>query len=93
MNKKANRIIIQVAGNIFKEGNRYIADCPPLQLSTHGASINEVQKNFAEALNLWLRITIERNTLEKALLELGWQIEKKQIILHHEKLVLIIKLI
>jgi len=78
MNKKTNKIIIQVAVNIFKEGNRYIADCPALQLATHGATINEAQKNFSKAINLWLKTTIENNTLKKALLELGWKIKPKE---------------
>lgn len=75
MRRKINKITIQLAVNIFKDRKRYIADCPPLQLSTHGSSISEVQRHFEEALKLWLETTIERDTLEKALIELGWKIK------------------
>jgi hypothetical protein len=72
---KCNKITISLAVNIFKEGRRFIADCPAVALSTHGGSFREVQKNFEEALNIWLHSTAERGALKKALLELGWTLK------------------
>lgn len=74
MSKIIKTINVQLSINIFKDGKRYIADCPPLELSTHGATVKEAKKNFDEALKLWLECVTERGTLREALAELGWKL-------------------
>ena len=73
---KKNVIVVELAVNIFKQGKTYIADCPALALSTHGKTIKEVKKCFEEALELWVEVTLDKKILKKALLALGWKIEK-----------------
>ena len=72
---KCKKISVSLAVNIFKEGKRYIADCPALALSTHGSSLREVQKNFEDALQIWMESVAERGALRKALIELGWTLK------------------
>ncbi|OIO73537.1 MAG: hypothetical protein AUJ85_07780 [Elusimicrobia bacterium CG1_02_37_114] len=67
-----NFIMVEIAVNIFKSDKRYIADCPSLQLSTQGNSMEKVKEHFQEALDLWVESTMQRKTLRKALEELGW---------------------
>jgi len=68
-----SHVTVMLAVNIFKQGSRYIADCPALQLSTHGKSTTEVKRHFEETLTLWLETTLEHRTLHSALKELGWK--------------------
>jgi len=69
---RTKNITISLAVNIFKDGKRYIADCPALALATHGGSLREVQRHFEDALNVWMKNTMREGVLKKALLELGW---------------------
>jgi predicted RNase H-like HicB family nuclease len=55
-----------------REGDWYIAHCPPLDLSTQGRTISEAKKNLIEASELFLVSCLERGTLDQALKELGF---------------------
>ena len=66
-------VFVDVAVNIFKEDNYYIADCPALKLSTQGRSIPNVKSRFHEALELWIESTFKVGSISKALEELGWK--------------------
>jgi hypothetical protein len=67
-----HHIAVNVTVNIFKEGGRFIADCPTLQHTTHGATAIKVKKNFHEVLSLWRESVCERKMLRRALTQLGW---------------------
>lgn len=71
MKKNAFQAKLSVA--ILKEGNRYIAFSPALDLSTSGKTEREARKRFVEAAQLFFEETTEAGTLEKALGELGWK--------------------
>ena len=58
---------------ILKEGNRYIAFSPALDLSTSGSTEKDARKRFVEAAQLFFEETAEAGTLEQALQELGWK--------------------
>lgn len=65
-----------VAGNlnvaIFKEGRTYIAFAPGLDLAAQGKTMEDVQKNFEEVLDIYLEEILDKGTLEKDLLRCGW---------------------
>ena len=59
--------------NVLKEGKKFVAYTPALDLSTVGDSLEEVKCNFEEAVNLFFEETVEMGTLEQAMEELGWE--------------------
>jgi predicted RNase H-like HicB family nuclease len=72
MTVKQPKMIVQLAVNIFKEGKRFIADCPAISLCSHGSTVSKAQKNFDQAFKIWFKSVDERGMLLKALAELGW---------------------
>lgn len=58
---------------IFKEGNKYIAYSPSLDLSTCGDTIKQAKAHFQEAVDIFLKEVKEMGTLENVLLECGWE--------------------
>ncbi len=62
---------------LLKEDDFIVAYCPSLNLSSFGSDIQEAKKAFHEALQLFMDDIIERGTLEKALLDLGWTLRKQ----------------
>ena len=57
---------------VKKEGDWYIAHCPPLDVTSQGKTLTEARSNIVEACQLFLISCLERGTLDRALLELGW---------------------
>jgi len=57
----------------FKEGKKFIAYSPALDLSTYGNTFAEAKKRFAEAVEVFLEETIKMGTLEDVLKDCGWQ--------------------
>lgn len=55
-----------------REGDWYIAHCPPLDLSSQGRTIGEAKENLMEAAEFFFISCIERGTLDQALKELGF---------------------
>ena len=66
--------------SIFKEGKTYVAYSPALELSSCGKSVAHAQKMFAEAVDLFFEYLIKHGTLEKVLLDLGWQKKDKNLV-------------
>jgi len=69
---------IQLPVSILKEGERYIAYTPALDLSTSGRSQKEVKKRFGEAVEIFFEELVEAGTLDDALATLGWRKVKRQ---------------
>lgn len=69
---------IKLQVSIIKQGKRYVAFAPALDLSTSGKTVQETHKRFAEIINIFFEELLEKNTYEEVLLGLGWQKEKKQ---------------
>ena len=67
----------QLFGILKKEGNWYIAHCPPLDITTQGRNEEEAKANLIEACELFVTSCFERGTFEQALRELGWHVGKR----------------
>lgn len=55
-----------------KEGMRWLAACPVLDVHTQGRTEPEARRLIQEAVTLWFQSCIERNTLQEALQECGF---------------------
>ena len=69
---------IKLSVSIIKQGKRYIAHSPALDLSTSGKSGAEAKKRFAEAVDIFFEELMRAGTLDDVLKGLGWEKEKKQ---------------
>lgn len=58
---------------IFKEGKKFVAYTPALDLSTCGNTFEQVRKRFAEVVDIFFKETLRMGTLEDVLREYGWQ--------------------
>ena len=68
---------IKISVSILREGKKYVAFTPALDLSTSGKSFRQVKKRFNEAVGLFFEELIEKNILEECLKDLGWRNVKK----------------
>lgn len=75
-----SKIAFDLPVSILKEGDVFVAYSPAIEVSTVGETFQEAQQRFEEAANIFFEEIIENNTLEDALLELGWQKENKQLV-------------
>jgi predicted RNase H-like HicB family nuclease len=66
-------------GMIKREGDWYIAHCPPLDITTQGRTRAEARRNLTEASELFLISCLERGSLDQALRELGFTRVQKLI--------------
>jgi predicted RNase H-like HicB family nuclease len=66
-------------GTLKRQGEWYIAHCPPLDLTTQGRTPAEARRNLAEAAELFLISCLERGTLDQALRELGFTQVRKSV--------------
>ena len=71
-------IDINLTLSILKQGKRFIAYSPALDLSTSGKSQQEVKKRFMEAALLFLEELDRTGTMHNVLKELGWQQVRRQ---------------
>jgi len=69
--------MINIQLDIFylNEDGIFTAYCPALELSSYGSSVGDAQSAFDEALEIFLEDTIQKGTLEKVLLKLGWTLK------------------
>lgn len=61
----------------LKEGSKFIAYSPALDISTCGKTFNKAQKRFEELVGIFFEELREKGTLEDVLLECGWRKNKK----------------
>jgi len=61
---------------LIKEGDYIVSYCPALDLSSFGDTEEDAKKGFDEAIAIFLDELHKRGTLEKVLLNLGWQLKK-----------------
>ena len=64
--------------SILKEGGVFVAYSPAVEISTVGETFEEANRRFEEAVDIFFEEIIEKNTLEEALFELGWQKQDKR---------------
>lgn len=65
-------IELRVLGVVWEEDGVWIAGFPRLEVFSQGSSQDEAKNEAREALRLWVRSCLDRNTLDAALRELGW---------------------
>ena len=58
---------------ILREGKRFVAYSPALELSTSGLTFAQAQNRFIEAAQLFFEEINARGTTSAALEELGWE--------------------
>lgn len=58
---------------ILKQGKRYVAHSPALDLSTSGKSEKEVKKRFEQIVGIFFDELVDAGTLNEVLTELGWK--------------------
>lgn len=63
----------QLPVSILREGKKYIAYSPALDLSTSGRNYKEVKRQFTEIVNIFFEELVNKGTLEEVLRGLGWQ--------------------
>jgi len=63
----------KISVSVIKEGKKYIAHTPALDLSTSGKSYEEAKKRFEEIVNIFFEELIKKGTLEDVLTDLGWR--------------------
>ncbi|MBI3082822.1 MAG: type II toxin-antitoxin system HicB family antitoxin [Candidatus Omnitrophica bacterium] len=63
---------VEVPVSIFKEGDRFVAHCPVLDLSTSGRTFEQVRGRFQEALHMFIEDLAEQGTLDEVLQSYGW---------------------
>jgi predicted RNase H-like HicB family nuclease len=63
---------------ITKQGRRFVAYTPALDISTSGKSEKEVKTRFEELAGLFFEEIIEAGTIRDVLSELGWKKEQKK---------------
>ncbi|MBZ1348310.1 MAG: hypothetical protein KYQ20_00860 [Candidatus Nealsonbacteria bacterium] len=59
--------------SILREGKKYVAYTPVLDLSTSGKSYEEVKRRFDEIVNIFFEELIKKGTLDEVLRDLGWK--------------------
>ena len=69
---------LQLTVNVRKQGSRYVAYAPALDISTSGKSDKEVRVRFAELVNIFFEELHSAGTIDEVLSELGWRKVRKQ---------------
>ena len=64
---------LQLAVGITKQGKRYIAHSPALDISTSGKTEKDAQKRFETLVQLFFEELAEMGTTKEVLTELGWK--------------------
>ncbi len=59
--------------SILREGKKFVAHTPALDLSTSANSFEKVRGRFNEIVNIFFEELVNKDTLEDVLRELGWR--------------------
>lgn len=65
-------IRVRLEGYFRQEETYWACGCPSLEVYSQGNTEKEARGNLQEAVELWVESCMERNTLGRALMELGW---------------------
>lgn len=71
---KANIVLIS-----FKEQDNYIVYSPHLEVTGYGKNEEEAMNSFNHCLGVFLDYTVNKKTLHKELMSLGWQLKKGSV--------------
>lgn len=75
---KQVEIVLNIPVSILKEGNKFIAYTPVLDLSTSGKSVKAAKANFSEIVEIFFDELLKKGTMDEVLTNLGWKKIKKQ---------------
>jgi len=67
------RLRIRVPVSIFREGKRFVAYSPALDLSTSGKTLPETRRRFSEAVEILFEELEDLGTTDEVLAGLGWE--------------------
>lgn len=73
MINKVHSFLVKLPVQMMKEGSRFVAFCPALDIATQGKTFEEAQKMFAELVNIFFEELAEKGTTEKVLIQCGWK--------------------
>ncbi len=59
--------------SILREGKKFVAHTPALDLSTSANSFEKVRERFNEIVNIFFEELIKKGTLDDVLRDLGWR--------------------
>lgn len=65
-------VVLHLSAYVHEEDGLWVAGCPSLDVFSQGDSVEDAKASLQEAVELWIDSCLERNTLSKALRELGW---------------------
>ena len=71
--RKNEKVTGDVPYFVFKEGDKYVAYSPALDLSTCGDTEKNARKMFAEAAQIFIDEIMAMGTLDDVLTECGWR--------------------
>jgi len=72
MRKIILQLKVKVPLFILREGKRFVAYTPALDLSTSGRDYKQAKERFNEIVNIFFQELIKKGTLEEVLRDLGW---------------------
>ena len=78
---------LKLTGEIWQEGNMYVAYCPELDISSCGKSVEEARKNLIEAIKINIEETKKMGTFEQFMKEAGFDLNEGEVISLRKKLV------
>lgn len=68
---------VEVEGSVpvifLKEGRKFVAYTPVLELATCADTLDDAKKRFGEALEIFFEELVNMGTLEEVLAECGWR--------------------
>ena len=86
--KKLHNVHGKLSVTFLREGRRFIAYAPALDLSTSGKSFEETKKRFEEITSIFFEEIIKQGTAEEVLENLGWEKHEKMwvppLVIGHE---------
>ena len=74
---RKNNLEFNLPVSVLREGNKYIAYTPALDLSTSGKTCQEAKKRFEEIVSIFFEEIIREGTVDDVLLNLGWERAQK----------------
>jgi len=66
-------ITVNLRGVVRRQGRRWSAGCPKLNVWSQGRSRDDAERCLREAVGLWVEDCLARGTLDTALREVGFQ--------------------
>ncbi len=75
---KKLQLQVNLPVSVLKEGKKFVAYTPALDISTSGSTYKEAKKRFEEVVRIFFEEIYERGTLEEVLKELGWKKTQKK---------------